>query len=165
MPFQKRNKVKLGKKHTKETKRKMRESHADFKGEKHPMWGKHHSEESKKKMSSANKGKRFSSATEFKKGMKDEKCPAWRGGISEKNHLIRTSLDFLQWREKVFKRDNYICQLCGQRGGRLHTHHIKNFSQYPKLRFNINNGITLCKKCHKVIHNKYGYKTMAGALC
>lgn len=37
-------------------------------GEKNPFWGKHHTKESKKKMSDANKGKRYSPATEFKVG-------------------------------------------------------------------------------------------------
>ena len=40
----------LGRKHTEETKQKMRDNHADFKGEKHPMYGRHLSEEHKAKL-------------------------------------------------------------------------------------------------------------------
>lgn len=44
--------------HTEESKKKMSDNHADFSGEKHPMFGKHHSEESKKKISEAITGEK-----------------------------------------------------------------------------------------------------------
>ena len=52
------------------------------------------------------------------------------------------------WRESVFERDNYTCQDCGQIGGYLEPHHIKPKSKYPKLIYDINNGITYCIECH-----------------
>lgn len=48
----------------------------------------------------------------------------------------------------VLKRDNFTCQKCGTVGGRLHVHHLDNFKNYPKLRYNPDNGITLCYSCH-----------------
>ena len=60
------------------------------------------------------------------------------------------------WREAVFARDNYTCQKCGVMGGRLEAHHIQSFTEFPELRFAINNGITLLDKVHKEFHKKYG---------
>jgi len=45
-----------GMNHSEKTRKLMRENHADFKGEKHPMFGKHPSEKTRKLMSENNKG-------------------------------------------------------------------------------------------------------------
>lgn len=64
---------------------------------------------------------------------------------------IRKSFDMNEWRKLVFKRDNYTCQLCSVRGGKLNAHHILSFKDYPEYRFNVDNGITYCKECHGII--------------
>lgn len=77
-----------------------------------------------------------------------ENSTFWKGGISSVNRRIRNSKKWKEWREAVFERDNYICQECGERGGLLEPHHIKPFAYFPELRFSIDNGVTLCQKCH-----------------
>lgn len=77
----------------------------------------------------------------------------WKGGITPVNRTIRTSLEIKLWRKRVFERDNYICVKCGVRNGNgkkviLAADHIKRFAEYPELRFDLNNGQTLCKPCH-----------------
>lgn len=76
----------------------------------------------------------------------------FKGVNSDENKLIRSSARMRRWRKSVFERDNYTCQMCGKRGGVINAHHIKPFSMYPSLRFDISNGITLCKKCYIDFH-------------
>lgn len=72
----------------------------------------------------------------------------WRGGITPINLQVRNSKEYKRWREAVFKRDDFTCQECLVRGGRLEADHIKPFSLYPDLRLDVQNGRTLCQKCH-----------------
>lgn len=59
---------------------------------------------------------------------------------------------YKDWRKKVYTRDNHQCQWpgCNQKK-RLNAHHIKSWAQYPGLRFDVNNGITLCRLHHDQI--------------
>jgi len=56
---------------------------------------------------------------------------------------------------EILKRDKFTCQKCQQKGGRLIAHHKQGFADYPKLRFDVNNGITFCEKCHEKFHKIY----------
>jgi len=87
-------------------------------------------------------------------------------------NYIRGSREMKIWRTKVFKRDNYTCQNCGIKSGCgkaviLNAHHIKMFIDILRLNkiktendafsckelWDINNGITLCLKCHNKTKN------------
>jgi len=95
-----------------------------------------------------NKGKKYPQIT----GPLNNK---WKGGVTNLNDKIRKSLLNKLWRETVFKKDDYTCQLCGKHGGDLHAHHLKPFAIYPELRFALDNGQTLCIPCHrKIDHTK-----------
>ena len=72
----------------------------------------------------------------------------WKGGLTAINDKIRHSKEYKVWRMEVFERDNYTCQDCRQRGGDLQADHVMPFAYFPELRFNVNNGRTLCKPCH-----------------
>lgn len=81
-----------------------------------------------------------------------ESNPRWRGGDFDGTQRERFTPEYKQWREAVFTRDDYTCQFCGKRGGKINAHHIKAFSKYPELRLSLNNGITLCEECHRQAH-------------
>lgn len=90
-----------------------------------------------------------------------ENTPNWRGGIYPNNKKQRHISKYIKWRNDVFLRDKYTCQCCYKIGGKLNAHHIENFSSNEELRFDINNGITLCFNCHSQsvkgsFHNIYG---------
>lgn len=61
---------------------------------------------------------------------------------------------YVKWRKQVYQRDNFSCQWpgCGRKH-KLNAHHIKTWSEYPSLRFVVDNGITLCKDHHNMIKN------------
>jgi len=82
----------------------------------------------------------------------------WKGGISSKNELLRKSPEYKLWRKAVFARDNYACIWCGTKDKTIKADHIKPFALYPELRFAIDNGRTLCDKCHRTT-DTYGNKT------
>jgi len=149
-------------KHSEERKKKIGNAHR----------GKKLSEEIKRKISEAKKGRRCSPKTEFKRGEmpRGKNHPSWKGGITPLHQRIRHCFKYRQWRSDVFTGDNFTCQVCEKRGGDLMAHHIKEFSliiEENKVNtlekalscselWNINNGLTLCKRCHKHKHSKNG---------
>lgn len=137
------NSYRKGIKHTDEARAKISKSHTGVKlSEQHRdtllgnkrACGMKHSEETKAKMSAQRSGKKNAN---------------WRGGVTPINRSIRTSKEYKLWRESVFKRDGYTCVLCSATCCVLNADHIKPFSLFPDLRFELSNGRTLCVPCHK----------------
>jgi len=86
-------------------------------------------------------------------GLRGEKRPNW---IKDRSTLevqtYRKSTEYKEWRSRIFVRDNFTCQTCLKVGGRLNAHHIVPYIKDPNLRICMDNGITLCKECHKLAH-------------
>jgi hypothetical protein len=123
------------------------------------LTGKPFSEERKKNISlslkgrvSWNKGKRKATHPEMKNtGNMAEQHWAWKGGVSSINARIRSSSEYKVWRESVFIRDRWTCQHCFKKPRYVEADHIKPFVDYPQHRFDVNNGRTLCRRCHKAV--------------
>jgi len=136
-------------------------------GKPNPFKGVKRSEEVRLKISLGHKGKKFTE--EHRKNLSLAKIgkpnlkrrgknhPLWKGGVTSTNQKNRESLEAVNWRRSVFKRDNFTCVLCGQKGGKLNADHIKPFAFYRHLRYIIANGRTLCEKCHRKT-DTYGYR-------
>jgi thymidylate synthase (FAD) len=74
----------------------------------------------------------------------------WRGGVSSERSLIGA------WTRaraaRVHSLYDYQCQRCGNRGGKLHAHHIVPVWLDRSTAQDIGNQITVCDGCHPAIH-------------
>ncbi len=86
----------------------------------------------------------------------------WDETMSEEDRANSADRNYMpqnrEFIKAVLKRDNYTCTICGQRGGDLQVHHLNGFAWDKENRYNIDNGTTLCKSCHRTFHSIYGQK-------
>lgn len=77
-----------------------------------------------------------------------------KSGLNEKKTKnIRKTFEYSKWRQDVFLiRDNDTCQNCGDMESVLDVHHIIPISSNPDLALDPDNGVSLCKPCHKRHH-------------
>jgi 5-methylcytosine-specific restriction endonuclease McrA len=113
----------------------------------------------KEKMSLAHRGKPCPEhiKKQLRENRKGDKGSNWKGGVTTEQKLGRISSEWRLWRIAIFTRDDFKCKRCVN-GGYLHPHHIQNYSEFKELRYAIDNGITLCEKCHRLFHKLYGMK-------
>ena len=64
---------------------------------------------------------------------------------------------YSKWVYNVKFKYKFTCQCCGDnKGGNLESHHLNSYNWDKENRTNIDNGVCLCKKCHKLFHKIYG---------
>ena len=138
------------------------ETKAKMRGRVSPMKGKKHSGIAKEKNRLKHLGKKSYWKGKVNINSRGKNSNFWKGGITPLRKLIRGCFKNRQWISDVFTRDDFTCVNCGLRGGVLNAHHIKSFSDiledynissYEESLsceelWNINNGVTLCEKCH-----------------
>ena len=93
----------------------------------------------------------------YRETQKGEASHFWKGGKTKESKIRKTNAEYKEWRMKVFERDNFTCQMCGEKSRTLEAHHIKEQCNYPELIYDVDNGLTLCHECHKKTDN-YGNK-------
>ena len=103
-----------------------------------PMLGKAHSEETKKLMSELRSGTQNSN---------------WKGGKTKIIREFRRSKEYLEWRTKVLLRDSHRCIECESKNN-LEVHHKISIHDDIEKALELDNGITLCEKCHKKAHRR-----------
>lgn len=62
----------------------------------------------------------------------------------------------VEWAKQIKARDNYTCQLCSKYGIPLNSHHLNSWDAFESQRYDLNNGLTLCVRCHDKFHDIYG---------
>ena len=89
--------------------------------------------------------------------MRGQGNPRWRGGVALDERTRQPWQAKLgQWRRRVFHRDTYTCQRCGlspKTKNQLRSHHVAPWATNPDRRFDVANGITLCRACHDWVHS------------
>jgi 5-methylcytosine-specific restriction endonuclease McrA len=134
--------------------------------------GKKHTEITRQRISNVQKINEKIVVSQFKKGhdlwnhpnvkknwiKKGSKPTNWQGGVRTKSEVIKDDKRYKHWRLEVFKRDNFKCVIC-QSKNTIQADHIFAKVKYPEKAFDINNGRTLCEKCHKQTPN-YGGKAV-----
>lgn len=70
--------------------------------------------------------------------------------------VLSSTENMRKFREAVFKRDNYTCCICGERATTINAHHLNGYHWFKEGRYDANNGVTLCEKCHRRFHDLYG---------
>src|ERR1700755_1070206 len=128
------------------------------------MLGRKRSEATRAKLSANAKGRVISEETKAKilqtklrNGTlpKVEKHYKWKGGRPWRRFKEPR---YVAWRDALLERDNYVFQDCGrqcrkyERG--LAAHHVKPYAAYPALRYEVSNGLTLCRSCHLRLHGR-----------
>jgi hypothetical protein len=103
-----------------------------------PFESRGHSEETKQKI-------KISLRKIVKRG---ENHPNWKNGERAERKKAMATFEYRDWRSAVFARDKYTCVCCNTTGIYIEADHIKPWCAYPELRYDINNGRTLCKPCH-----------------
>ena len=80
--------------------------------------------------------------------------------ISDEERLSRDrrSPEYIKWVKDVKDRAMWECELCGN-NHKVEAHHVESYTLNPSLRFDINNGVVLCKQCHKLFHKLYGKRS------
>lgn len=82
-------------------------------------------------------------------GRKGVDAMNWQGGKSLVGQKIRTSRQYKEWHKECLERDNFTCRFCKKVGGKLEVDHIQEVSKRRDLVFDVSNGRTLCKDCHR----------------
>lgn len=111
------------------------------------------SEEHKKKIGDFWRGKKFSPERKaqhllvVKRGVES---PVWiQDRTKLKRDNRRNDSAYQVWRKEVWLRDGFLCRITTDDcKGRIEVHHILSWREYPELRYQINNGITLCHLHH-----------------
>lgn len=128
-------------------------------GDKNPMYGKTILPQTLEALVKKNKGNKYclgrkatkESIEKRRLSISGPKHFAW---IADRTLLVKSDKKHLDgryrdWMKAVKNRDGWTCRIADDNcNGRLEAHHILRWSKHPELRYEVNNGITLCAFHH-----------------
>lgn len=83
----------------------------------------------------------------------------WNSELTDAERKERRKCEeYIQFVQSVLERDDYTCQICGKHNNHMDVHHLDGYSWCIEKRYDVKNGITLCKDCHKAFHSFYSWK-------
>lgn len=90
---------------------------------------------------------------------KRENSPRWKRNLTDEDRVSRRgNVYYLEWRKKVYEKFNFTCALCGStKSHNFNAHHLNSWNKFRDERYDVENGILLCKVCHKKYHGDCGY--------
>ena len=87
-----------------------------------------------------------------------ENNPSYKPIKERKEKDYRADFEYINFKKRVLKRDDYTCKCCKKKDSRnCIVHHLDGYEWCIEKRCDDTNGITLCESCHKNFHLKYGY--------
>lgn len=83
---------------------------------------------------------------------------SWNSDLLNGDRSSRRGSVCVNWRNEIYERDEYTCQVSGRIGGQMNAHHLYSWHSHPELRLELSNGISICKQLHDLFHKLYGKK-------
>lgn len=83
--------------------------------------------------------------------------PNYNFSISDEERFNRRNNKIVEWSFNVKKKFNFKCDCCESKN-RLNSHHLNGYNWDVENRYNVKNGVCLCRKCHLKFHKLYGFK-------
>lgn len=74
----------------------------------------------------------------------------------DKKHKAKTWRTYHSFKKAIKRRNGNKCVKCGSFED-LECHHIQNYAEFPELRLDLHNAVSLCKDCHYIFHTLYGW--------
>lgn len=68
--------------------------------------------------------------------------------------------EYRDWRSAVYEKYDFSCDICknkSSKNNKIVAHHLESYDINEDLRYELQNGVALCERCHVGFHKKYGF--------
>ena len=83
-----------------------------------------------------------------------ELSASWNPALTDEERIKRRNNYTKSWASAVKKRDNFTCQVCGSTEKPV-AHHLNSYASAKDRRYDIENGVTMCRDCHTDFHTNF----------